>query len=79
MVVPRKKGIDLAMIPVPSAHSLHLVIVCPICGFDGPTLRHDIRASLLYFCERCEHEWQIAPEDEPAEMPAPAAAATDRR
>ena len=39
------------------------IITCPVCGSDGAELRHDIRCSLLYFCERCEHEWQIDPGD----------------
>ena len=42
-----------------------VVITCPICGSDSAALRHDLRCSLLYFCEECEHEWQIDPGDEP--------------
>jgi hypothetical protein len=41
------------------------VITCPVCGSDGPALRHDIRSSLLYICEQCEHEWRIDPAGEP--------------
>ena len=26
---------------------------------------HDIRASLIYSCENCTHEWQIDPAEEP--------------
>lgn len=42
------------------------IVTCPVCGSDGPELRHDIRSSLLYSCDKCEHEWQIDPEDEPS-------------
>jgi hypothetical protein len=28
-------------------------------------LHHDIRASLLYSCENCLHEWQLDPAEEP--------------
>ena len=28
-------------------------------------LHHDIRASLIYSCENCTHEWQIDPAEEP--------------
>ena len=41
------------------------IISCPVCGSDGPELRHDVRSSLLYFCVTCDHEWQMDPEDEP--------------
>jgi len=42
-----------------------LIIMCPVCGSDGAVLRHDIRCSLLYSCQQCEHEWQIDPTEEP--------------
>ena len=28
-------------------------------------LRHDIRASLVYSCQACLHEWEIDPSEEP--------------
>jgi len=33
-------------------------------------LHHDIRASLLYGCMQCWHEWQIDPADEPSQTDA---------
>ena len=45
-------------------------ISCPVCGADHSMLHHDIRASLLYSCQRCTHEWLIAP----AVTPPPAGA-----
>jgi hypothetical protein len=50
-------------------------ISCPVCGAQGSMLRHDVRASLVYSCEYCTHEWQIDPADEP---PTPAAPAPER-
>jgi hypothetical protein len=41
------------------------LIRCPVCGSHGSMLHHDIRASLVYSCKYCLHEWQIDPEDEP--------------
>jgi len=41
------------------------LIECPICGSQGKVLRHDIRASLVYSCQQCLHEWQIDPAEEP--------------
>ena len=41
-----------------------LIIECPVCGSDGAEIRHDIRSALLYFCQQCEHEWQIDPTEE---------------
>jgi putative phosphoribosyl transferase len=38
--------------------------VCPVCGANGPMLRHDVRAPLIYSCMSCLHEWQIDPADE---------------
>jgi len=49
------------------------IVKCPVCGSQGSMLHHDIRASLVYSCENCLHEWQIDPADEPPE-PAPTAA-----
>lgn len=43
-------------------------IECPVCHASGPLLRHDIRGSLVYFCQRCEHEWQIDPAEEPLDV-----------
>ena len=40
------------------------IIECPICGSQGAVLRHDVRASLLYSCQKCLHEWQIDPAEE---------------
>jgi hypothetical protein len=34
-------------------------------------LRHDLRASLVYACKVCLHEWQIDPADEPPEEAVP--------
>ena len=42
-------------------------IQCPVCQSHG-ALHHDIRASLIYFCQTCMHEWQI----DPAQQPPPA-------
>ena len=36
-------------------------ISCPVCGAYRSMLHHDVRASLLYSCQRCTHEWLIAP------------------
>ena len=38
-----------------------------MCQAHGATLRHDIRGSLVYFCQRCQHEWQIDAAEEPLE------------
>lgn len=43
------------------------IIKCPVCGAHGSMLNHDIRASLVYSCKRCMHEWQIEPAEEPPE------------
>jgi len=40
------------------------LIECPICGSHGSVLHHDIRASLVYSCQQCLHEWQIDPAQE---------------
>ena len=47
------------------------IIKCPLCG-EGADLHHDIRASLIYFCENCVHEWQIDPVEETPQPVAPA-------
>jgi uncharacterized Zn finger protein len=44
------------------------IIKCPVCQAQGETLRHDIRNSLLYFCQRCHHEWQIDVSEEPLDV-----------
>ncbi len=41
------------------------IIMCPVCYSHGAILHHDIRASLVYSCQKCMHEWQIDPADEP--------------
>jgi DNA-directed RNA polymerase subunit RPC12/RpoP len=41
------------------------IIECPVCQSRGADIHHDIRSSLRYFCQHCQHEWQIDPEDEP--------------
>ena len=46
----------------------HLV-QCPVCGADGAQLQHDLRAPLVYSCQRCLHEWQLDPADEPPQEP----------
>jgi hypothetical protein len=43
-------------------------IECPVCQAHGAMLHHDIRGSLVYFCQRCQHEWQIDPAEEPLEV-----------
>jgi hypothetical protein len=40
------------------------VITCPVCGAQGAKLHHDVRASLIYACQQCMHEWQIDPAEE---------------
>ena len=42
------------------------VICCPVCGADRSLLHHDVRASLLYSCQRCTHEWLIEPAAAPS-------------
>lgn len=49
------------------------VVKCPLCRSHGEMLRHDLRASLVYACKVCLHEWQIDPADEPPEEVAPVA------
>ena len=51
---------------------ISLVIKCPVCDAHGSQVRHGVRATLVYSCLRCLHEWQIDPADEPADEPAPA-------
>ena len=41
-------------------------VSCPVCGANGEQL-HEARCSLFYSCERCDHEWQIDPGEEPLE------------
>jgi hypothetical protein len=41
------------------------IIRCPVCDAHGDMLRHDRRATLIYSCQRCLHEWEIDPADEP--------------
>ena len=40
-------------------------VQCPLCGSQGTRIHHDVRASLLYSCWECSHEWQIEPPEEP--------------
>jgi Zn finger protein HypA/HybF involved in hydrogenase expression len=40
------------------------IIVCPVCDSEGATLHHDPRATLVYSCPRCLHEWQVNPDEE---------------
>lgn len=40
------------------------IIVCPICDSEGATLHHDMRATLVYSCPQCLHEWQVNPDEE---------------
>ena len=47
----------------PHRHSIE----CPVCQAHGSILHHDIRGSLVYFCHRCQHEWQIDPAEQPLE------------
>ena len=61
------------------------IIMCPVCGSTGVMLHHDIRASLVYSCVKCLHEWQIDPAEEPpqvdptvAERPRTSSARTKR-
>ena len=63
-----------------------LTVSCPVCGAQGSMLHHSVRASLVYSCEYCTHEWQIDPADEPThpeperpESPAPTAQAQSRK
>jgi ribosome-binding protein aMBF1 (putative translation factor) len=35
------------------------MIRCPLCGSHGARLHHDVRASLVYSCQKCLHEWQM--------------------
>ena len=39
-------------------------IECPVCRSHGPDIHHDVRSSLVYFCQRCQHEWQIEPAEQ---------------
>lgn len=43
------------------------IIRCPVCDSHGATLHHDVRAPLLYSCQKCLHEWEIDPAEEPPE------------
>jgi len=43
-------------------------VSCPVCNSDGAMLGHNIRASLVYSCQKCLHEWQIDPADEPPQV-----------
>jgi hypothetical protein len=66
-----EKGTDIVM---PHISFDSLIVSCPFCGSDGAALRHDIRSSLIYFCDNCEHEWQIDPADEPPQAAFPSSA-----
>ena len=41
-------------------------VTCPVCG-SGADLHHDVRASLIYACQMCMHEWDIDPAEETSE------------
>jgi hypothetical protein len=41
------------------------IVICPVCESSGTMLHHDLRALLVYSCQKCLHEWQIDPADEP--------------
>ena len=41
------------------------IVKCPICQSNGEIIHRDVRASLVYSCRNCSHEWQIDPTDEP--------------
>jgi hypothetical protein len=43
------------------------VLRCPVCQSSGEMIHHDVRASLVYSCRYCSHEWQINQADEPLE------------
>ena len=43
------------------------IIRCPVCESHGAMLHHDLRAPLIYSCQKCMHEWQIDPAEEPAQ------------
>jgi len=43
------------------------IVKCPVCQSNGEMIHHDVRASLVYSCRNCSHEWQINPADEPLE------------
>ena len=58
---PAKKGTGF---PMTHTGAYPLIIECPVCGSDGAEIRHDIRSSLIYSCQQCEHEWQIDPTEE---------------
>lgn len=62
-----EKGPGALMIHTADNELHRRTIECPVCQAQGAMLRHDIRASLVYFCERCQHEWQIDPVEEPLE------------
>jgi hypothetical protein len=41
------------------------IVTCPVCQSTGEMIHHDVRASLVYSCRACSHEWQINAADEP--------------
>ena len=43
------------------------IVRCPVCNSYGAMIHHDIRASLLYSCKNCMHEWQIDPAEAEAD------------
>jgi hypothetical protein len=44
------------------------IVQCPECGSDGEMLHHDPRASLVYACKVCLHEWEMEVVDELVEV-----------
>ena len=61
------------------------IVQCPECGSDGEMLHHDPRASLIYGCKVCLHEWQMEVADELVEeilsaaQPPPKRVASSKR
>jgi hypothetical protein len=49
----------------PMTATARAIIKCPVCESHGAMLHHDIRASLVYSCQKCMHEWEIDPAEEP--------------
>jgi len=43
------------------------VIECPVCGSHGRMLHHDFRASLVYSCQECTHEWEVEAAEAPGQ------------
>lgn len=63
-----EEGTGIQMVDTAADRRRTHSIECPVCQAHGALLRHDIRGSLVYFCQRCQHEWQIDPAEEPLEV-----------